>query len=157
MAEFTLEALKNEIEEDSVSLGYKNSPTSGDWKGDQVIADLINNAGGTTPRTVTRDHVDTGDIRSSLEFDAFDGLVTAEQAWFEWLTANGSIAINDHMLQQLAGIPTADDSIWALQERAVANAAMAALMQFQGGRAEELWGVGTNISASQVGAAFNLI
>jgi len=158
MADFSFVALKDEIENDPLTLGYKNSGTSGDWKGDQVIADLINNASGANPRTVNFEHVDTGDIRSDVEFDWFDGLVTAEQAWFEWLTQNGVVKVNAHMLQQLAGIPTTgSNSIWAAADRTAANAAMAALMQFQGSRAQELWGEGRTVSAGDVGRAFNEI
>ncbi len=155
MAEFSFAALKTEIDTDPLGLGYKNSPTPGDWKGDQVIADLINNANGTTPRTVNHANVDTGDIRSDVEFAWFDGLVIAEQSWLEWLTANGSIKVNAHMLQQLAGIPTATDSIWAAADRDAANAAMTSLMQFTGSRAQELWGEGRTVSAGDVGRAAN--
>jgi len=155
MADFSFVALKDEIENDPLALGYKNSPASGDWKGDQVIADIINNADGTNPRTVNFENVDTGDIRSDVQFDWFDGLVVAEQSWFEWLTANGTIKVNDHMLQQLAGIPTANGSIWAAADRTPANAAMAALMQFQGSRAQELWD--RTVTPGDVGRAFNEI
>lgn len=155
MADFTLIALRDEIEADPLALGYKNSPASGDWKGDSEIADLINNTNGTTPRTVNRVKVDTGDIRSDLAFEAYDGLTAAENAWLDWLTANGTIKVNAHMLEKLGGI--GGTSIWAVADRPTAEAAMLALMQYQGGRAEELWGEGTKVSASQVGQAFNLI
>ena len=155
MAEFSFVALKDEIVNDPLGLGYKNSATPNDWKGDQVIADIINNADGNNPRTVNFETADTGDIRSTVEFDWFDGLVTSSQAWFEWLTANGHIQVNAHMLQQLAGIPTATGSIWAAADRTAANAAMAALLQFTGSRAQELWN--RTVSAGDVGRAFNEI
>ena len=148
MAELTPAALKAEIENDPLAIGYKNGA---DWKADQEIADLLNAVG----YTVNHATVETGDIRASVTFEGFDGLVTAEQAWFEWLTQNGVIPVNEEILQQLAGIPTANSSIWASAERTEMNAAMTALMQFQGSRAEVLWGEGTNITASQVGAAAN--
>lgn len=157
MADFSYVALKDEIENDPLGIGYKNSPSSGDWKGDQVIADLINNADGANPRTVNYEHVDTGDIRSDVTFEGFDGLVAAEQAWLEWLTVNGVLKVNDHMLQKLAGIPIDNQSIWAAADRTPMNAAMTALMQFTGSRAEELWGEGRTISAGDVGRAFNEI
>jgi len=37
---FDLVELKDEIVNDPEGLGYKNSATPNDWKGDQVIADL---------------------------------------------------------------------------------------------------------------------
>jgi len=145
---FSLEALKSEIENDPLGLGYA---PGGNWLDDQEIADLIN----AVAYTVNHKTVDTGDIRGNTTFDAFDGLVAAEQAWFEWLTVNGVIPVNTETLQQLAGIPTANGSIWAVAERTEMNAAMTALMQFQGSRAEVLWGEGTRISASDVGGAAN--
>ena len=149
MTDFTLELLKAEIENDPLGLGYAPGAV---WLGDQEIADLMNAAN----YTVNRSTVDTGDIRGNVTFDAFDGLVTAEQAWLEWLTANGVIPVTDDTLQQLAGVPTANGSVWAVAERTEMNAAMELLMQFQGGRAEVLWGGGTTISAGQVGAAANV-
>ena len=153
MAEFSFVALKDEIENDPETLAYKNSAASGDWKDDQVIADIIN----TQDRSVNNQDVDTGDIRGSVTFDAFDGLSPAEQAWFQWLTQNGVIPVNDETLQQLAGIPTATGSIWQAADRTAANAAMTAIMQFTGSRAEELWGKGRTVSAGDVGRAFNEI
>ncbi len=155
MAEFSFIALKDEIVADSLALEYKNSATPNDWKGDQVIADIINNADGTNPRTLNQERVDTGDIRSDTTFEGFEGLVTVEQAWFEWLTANGSIKVNAEMLQKLAGSPIASDSIWAVSDRAEMNAAMLALMQFIGSRALELWN--KSVSPGDVGRAFNTL
>ena len=129
-----LQALKDEINNNPVSMPY---PAFVDGN-DVAIADIINNIDGTNPRTVNRDTVDTGDIRGNTTFNGFDGLVTAEQAWFEWLTANGVIPVNAETLQQLAGIPTDTASIWAVGERTQMNAAMTALMQFQGSRAQEI-------------------
>lgn len=129
-----LQALKDELTTNPASMPY----LALDAGNDVVNAEVINNADGTNPRTVNNKTVDTGDIRGNTTFDAFDGLVTAEQAWFEWLTINGVIPVNAETLQQLAGIPTANDSIWAIAERDAMNAAMAALMQFQGSRAQEI-------------------
>lgn len=100
--------------------------------------------------------VDTGKIRASVTFAGFDGLVVAAQAWFEWLTANGFITVNDHLLQQLAGIPTASGSIWASADRVAMNAAMEALMRKFGSRAEELLGYGVVVTANDVSACRNV-
>lgn len=129
-----LQALKDEITNNPVSMAYLAWTEANDV----ANAHVISNFDGSNPRTVNRDTVDTGLIRSSVSFEGFDGLVAAEQAWFEWLTASGEITVNDETLQLLAGIPTANGAIWAASDRAAMNAAMAALMQFQGSRAEEI-------------------
>jgi hypothetical protein len=129
-----LQALKNEITDNPVSISYVPFIEGNDV----ANAEVINNANGNNPRTVNKETVDTGDIRGNTSFDGFDGLVAAEQDWVAWLTQNGTIPVNTDTLQQLAGIPTANSSIWAVAERAEMNAAMAALMQFQGSRAQEL-------------------
>jgi len=129
-----LQALKDELTGNPVSMPYLALTADNDVANSVVIS----NSDGANPRTVDNDVVDTGLIRGNTTFDGFDGLVTAEQSWFEWLTANGEIPVNAETLQQLAGIPTANNSIWAASERTAMNAAMAALMQFTGSRAQEI-------------------
>ena len=94
-----------------------------------------------------------------MTFDGYDGLVVAEQSWFGWLTQNGVIPVNAETLQQLAGIPTANGSIWAAADRVAMNAAMTALMQEpNGSRAQELkstLGV-SSVTPSDVAQARNL-
>ena len=149
-----LQALKDEFTNNPVSLPYPPFIP----ENDAANSEVINNHDGSNPRTVNNDSVDTGEIRGNTTFDGFDGLTTAEQAWFEWLTVNGVIPVNAETLQQLAGIPTANGSIWAAAERTEMNAAMAALMQRQGSRAEEIadtLGV-SFVTPSHVAAARNL-
>lgn len=129
-----LQALKDEFTNNPVSMAY----LAFDAGNDVANAEVINNSDGSNQRTVDYKTVDTGDIRGNTTFKGFDGLVTAEQAWFEWLTINGVIPVNAETLQQLAGIPTPTQSIWAVGDRTAMNAAMAALMQFQGSRAQEI-------------------
>lgn len=105
---------------------------------DVANAAVINNTLGLHPRTVNRETVDTGVIRGTTSYDGFDGLVTASRQWFEWLTVNGVIPVNAETLQRLAGKPTATGSIWNTQTRTAMNAAMTALMQYQGSRAQEI-------------------
>jgi len=147
MADFTLQALHDEIEADTQALGYKTGAT---WKGDQVIADLINAVG----FTVNHRQVDTGAIRGVTTYDAYDGLTASEEAWFSWLTQNGVIPVNDDTLVNLAGI--GGTSKWAVGDRPTMEPRMTALMQFQGSRAEVLWGEGRRVTASDVGQAANL-
>lgn len=129
-----LQSLKTELSTDPVSVGY----LALDAANDVANAEIINNTSGDHQRTINRETVDTGDIRGNVTYDGFDGLVTAEQAWFEWLTTNGVIPVTSDTLQKLAGIPTAAQSIWASGERTEMNAAMKALMQFIGSRAQEI-------------------
>lgn len=120
-----------------VTISLPTTPTGAGGSADGIIK--INNAS-----------VDTGQIRAAVTFAAFDGLVTASRQWFDWLTANGFISVNAHLLQSLAGIPTATGSIWALADRTAMNAAMESLMRKFGSRAEELFGVGVVVSTDDV-------
>ena len=151
MADFSLQALNDEIENDPDAIGYKVASV---WKGDQEIADLINNEAGANPYTVNFNRVDTGLMRAATSFDAYDGLTASETDWYSWLTAGGEIIVEDHLLADLAGI--GGTSRWAVGERTEMEPAMAALLQFTGSRAEDLWSEGQNISAGQVGRAANL-
>lgn len=127
-----LQVLKDEFVTNPAALPY----LALDPANDAANADVVNNASGANPRTVNNDVVDTGEMRGQTTFDAFDGLVTAEQAWFEWLTANGVIPVTTDTLLQLAGI--GGNSIWAVADRPVMEPRMTALMQRQGSRAEEI-------------------
>ena len=129
-----LQAIKDEVTNNPVSLPYLAMTEANAV----ANAEVINNSDGNNPRTVNNTEVNTGDIRGNVTFDAFDGLVTAEQAWLEWLTTNGVIPVTADTLQQLAGVPTANQSIWATGDRTEMNAAMDALMRFQGSRAQEI-------------------
>ena len=129
-------------------------------------ADIINNAAGQNPRTVNYHDISTGDIRANVTLEGFDGLVTVNQAYLEWLTGGGSggadsgagLLVNTEILQNLAGVPIPSDSIWAAADRDEMNAAMAALMQYQGSRAQQLEDVlGVSfVTPSQVRDATNL-
>jgi hypothetical protein len=149
-----IQALKTELTTDPVSMPYL--PLTAE--NDAANADIINNADGTYPRTATNENVDSDDIRGSTTFDAFDGLVLATQAWFEWLTGSGQVPVNDETIQKLAGIPVTNDSIWAAADRDEMNPAMAALMQFEGSRAQEISDVleTSTITASDVADARQL-
>lgn len=164
MAEFTLEALKDEIVNDSESLGYKNSATPDDWKGDQIIADLINDK----LLKVDLDSVDMELIRGSTNFDWYDALSIDEQEWLRWQTPNsGSWKVSADMKLKLSGRALAVNgvagsgndagSFWAAADRGDAAPAMLALIEVSGSRAGVLWGSGITISLGQVGSAFNAI
>ena len=103
---------------------------------DVANADVLNNHDGTNPRTVNHDNVDTGAIRGAITYDAYDGLTSAEESWLNFLCVNGEIPVNADTLQNLAGI--GGTSKWATGDRSTMEPRMAALMQYQGSRAEEI-------------------
>ena len=160
--------LKNEFVNDPRGYGYEQYWITTPWDGG--LNPIINaprdgsnvpsnptGAGGAADGKikVNNPSVDTGKIRAAVTFAAFDGLVTASQSWFNWLTANGFISVNAHLLQSLAGIPTATGSIWAAGDRTAMNAAMELLMRKYGSRAEELFGVGVVVSTDEISASHN--
>lgn len=149
--------LKNEFTNDPRGYGYAQFWTTTPFDGGlPPIINLVRDGTNTGPAIkLNNPSVDTGKIRAAVTFQAFDGLVVAAQAWFEWLTANGFITVNDHLLQQLAGIPTAASAIWATADRVAMNAAMEALMRKFGSRAEELLGYGVVVTANDVSACRN--
>jgi len=157
-------ALKAELQNDPRGYGYNAA-----GRNDTLMQIAINTArdgtnppsnptadGGAASGAIKKDNktVDTGAIRAAVTFAGFDGLVTASQAWFQWLTANGFITVNAHLLQQLAGIPTATNSIWAAADRTAMNAAMEAIMRRFTSRADELFNA--NVTVEEVGRALNL-
>ena len=159
-----LTTLKTEFTTDPRGYGYSTYWTSGQ---DNVLADMIDTVrDGTNPPTnptaaggnadghitVNYPSVDTGSIRAAVTFSAYQGLVTSTQSWLNWLTNSGNVAVNANVLQQLAGIPTANGSIWATADRTAMNAAMAALLRRFGSRAEELFGFGVVVTANDVSA-----
>lgn len=159
MAEFTLLSLKNEIDNDPESLGYK---TGAVWKSDQEIYDLINNK----IYIVDKPNVEMEEIRATTLYDWYDTLAIDEQEYLRWLTPNGgAMVITDETktllagrllaVNGVAGVGDSGDSFWAFAHRTAAAAAMLALIEVSGSRAEVLWGQGTTISLSQIGHSAN--
>ena len=72
MADFTLVALKDEIVNDPNAIGYKNSAVPTDWKGDQAIADLINDP--VNGATIRRNSVMPVSIKQAVDEPDFGGL-----------------------------------------------------------------------------------
>ena len=140
-------ALKSEIDTNPVSMPYPAFTPAND----AAIADVINNADGTNPRTVSNTTVDTGELRGATPFAAYDGLNAAEQSWYGWLSQNGVIPVNSDTLQQLAGV--GGTSIWKASDRPTMEPRMLALMQRNGSRAEELGF--TRVTPSDVANARN--
>lgn len=155
MADFTLVALKDEIVADPEGLGYKNSATPNDWKGDQVIADLINDS--ALGADVFRKNVPMDDIFAEIDW-VVDWLgltgqrntVLDKQLAFRLITSTDVLDANSAYIRAaFAGI-FAGTSGGTLER-------LNALTQKAGSRAEVLWGDGQQVSVSQVGHAFNEI
>ncbi len=160
MAEFSLQALHDEIEADPEDLGYKDG---GAWIGDQAIADLIN----AKNYTIDPHGVEMEAVRAGVSYDAYNTLAIDEQEWIRWMTPNSGIfQVTADMKLQLtgrsltsngtAGTGNDSNSFWSAAHRTEMSAAMLALIEVPGGRAGVLWGAGQIVSVSNVGGAENL-
>jgi len=161
MAEFSLQALHDEIEADSENIGYKEA--GGVWKGDQVIADLINNKN----LLIDRESVEMEAIRGATTYEAYDALQADEQEWIRWMTPNsGGFQSTADMKLQLAGRTLTsngasgagdnDNSFWSATHSDEIAPIMLALIEVAGSRAEVLWGERVAVSLGDVGRAANL-
>ena len=161
MAEFSLQALHDEIEADPEVLGYKE--TSGEWKGDDVITDLIN----AKSYAIDQTSVEMEAVRAIVTYAAYNTLAIDEQEWLQWMTPNsGEFQVTADMKLQLSGRSMASsgiagsgndsNSFWSAAHRGDMAPAMLALIEIPGGRAEVLWGAGQSVSISNVAYAANL-
>lgn len=139
-------ALKNEVNNDPLSLGY--NPVSGDVTN---IINIIN----TKSYTVAKPKISAADIRSSTTYDAYNNLSIDEQEWIRWMTgSNGFDQENVTVTQDLRDrLTDGTNSIWAAGDRTAMNAAMIALMDVSGSRAEVLFGYGTMLNKNDYIAA----
>ena len=157
MAEFSLQALHDEIEADPQVLGYKDA---GVWKGDDVIADLLN----AKNYVVDMTSVSMEQVRAGVTYDAYNTLAIDEQEWLTWMTPNsGEFQVTADMKLQLsgrsltssgsAGSGNDSNSFWSAAHRGDMAPAMLALIEIPGSRAEVLWDAGVTISISNVSRA----
>ena len=139
-------ALKNEVNNDPLSLGY--NPASGDVTN---IINIIN----TKSYTVSKPKISAADIRSATTYDAYNNLSIDEQEWIRWMTgSNGFDQENVTVTQDLRDrLTDGTNSIWAAGDRTAMNAAMLALIDVSGSRAEVLFGYGTVINKNDYAAA----
>lgn len=155
---FTYAELKQEIDNDPQGIGYK---TGAVWKGDQVIADLINNQVYVTDV----EEVDTSDLIDKVTFAAYNAMSIDEQEWIRWITQQDTTGVNADVKLQLtgrtltsngtAGTGENGNSFWSVATRDTVAPAILALIEVSASRAEVLWGVGTRVTASDVGRAAN--
>ncbi len=159
MAEFSLAALKTEIDNDPEVIGYKVGAV---WKGDQVIADLIN----VKNLVIDRVRVSSEDINGDTKFAWYDGMLIDKQEFYTLQTRRESWKVTEDMKMFLtgraltidgaAGLGADNQSEWAAADDQDAAPAMLALIEVPGSRAEVLWDEGRSISVNQVGGAANV-
>jgi hypothetical protein len=143
-----LAELKSEIENDPLGLGYDVDGNS------SVLVGLINED--NPAFIVSKPKISSALVRSATTYDAFEGLLGPEENWLQWMTgSNGfeeeNMVVTPDLRASLVGPGSA--SIWAVADRTEMNAAMLALIDVPGSRAEILWGYGTTISQSDWFAA----
>ena len=148
MAEFSLQALAAEITNDPQGIGYKNPDTT--WKGDQEIADLLNDP--ANGGQITRKLIQPKEIFDSIPYAEYSAYPAAKREWLdtvlELVGGEGVIDANDSVVNAnlLAVFPAGS----------AARTNILAKIQRQGSRAEVLWGEGRIITASNVGHAANV-
>jgi hypothetical protein len=132
-------ALKNEVNNDPLALGY--APESGN------VTNIINILN-TKNYTVSKPKISAADIRSATTYDAYNNLSIDEQEWIRWMTgSNGFDQENVTVTQDLRDrLTDGTNSIWAAGDRTAMNAAMLALIEVPGSRAEVLFGYGTTLN-----------
>lgn len=155
MADFGLEALKDEIVNDPGGIGYKNAGdtwTGGenDPKNDQEIADLLNDR--VNGATITRKLIRPEELKASFDLSEFVALSQGERDYLRMLVSGeGEVDANE------ASIFNALTSMFDVGS--TTRTVLLAKIQRQGSRAEVLWGEGVVVrpGVGGVGAAFNLI
>ena len=149
MAEFSLQALHDEIESDPLSLGYKEA---GEWKEDAVIAALINAATGPGAATIMRKLIEPREIWNSIPYSEYENYGDAKREWLdtalELAGGTGVIDANDPVVygNLIAVFPAGSE----------ARTNLLAKIQRVGSRAEVLWGEGKVVSVLDVAYAANL-
>ena len=147
-----LAALKDEVNLDPQAFGYIPENTQ------EGVLDIIN-----LPRptiNVSKPYISAAEVKDATFYEAYDGALADAQEWLRWVTEGGSteesMKVTQDLRDRLAGVTGGSltgDSIWAVGERPAMEAAMLALIDVDGSRAEELFGYGTNISSSDWFAA----
>jgi hypothetical protein len=141
-------ALKNEITNDPLNLGYAVFVTAGN---DQAIADLLNAATGVGAATVTvpamsRDNFMTAIIPALIVLPALS--TTIQSKWDRILAvvrAASIINISDPSIQALLGAAVSDNVLTSDQ--------VSVIGQRTGSRAEVLFGAGTTVTNSDISFA----
>lgn len=143
-------ALKAEIENDPLGIGY--APANGNT---QELLDLINAKNYTT----SKPKISSAKVRSATKYSWYNKLIQDEQEWLRWMTGtNGfdeeNMDVTTDLRKKLTGATGGGgSSAWHADNKDAAEAAMLALIDVPGGRAEVLWGFGTIIGRNDWFAA----
>ena len=137
--------LKTEVNTDPNAYGYIPESTQ------EGVLDIINLA--RPEITVSKPYISAGAIKDGTFFEAYDGAGVDEQEWLRWITEGGStedgLKVTQDLRDRLTGVTggsATGNSIWAVGERPAMEAAMLALIDVAGTRAEQLFDYGTIIS-----------
>ena len=147
-----LQALKDEINTNPASMPYPAFTAAND----AAIADVLNNADGSNPRTVDNETIMASEFVAQTTFGAYDGLTASETAYYDMIVNREEIAVTGDTKSNWAGI--GGTSVWAVANRPTMEPRITALMQRQGSRAEEIrdtLGV-SSVTASDVANARQL-
>ena len=149
MAEFTLEALKDAIVNDTENIGLKNSATATDWKSDEVIAGILNDK---TLTSINRDAVTVEEIKKVIVQSEFSAATAAERDYLTFVLSGNPSGVVD---TKDGEIRTGILNIFGVGSTSRTN--LTALVNVSGSWAQAWWGENTTITPGQVGRAFNLI
>ena len=141
MAEFTLEALKDEIVNDPEGLGYALHVTAGRMG---ELAKLINEVRGTI--SVSRGVIETHEIFEATDPAEWAALSAGEKQRYQGIVSMGTIDVDGNNVRNAFLAMFASGS--------ATRAALAALRTRNGSRAEELFDTG--VSFTQIAQALRL-
>ena len=162
MADFTLQALHDELVNNPASLGYGNWPEADN---DAEVVALINALTGPGAGTITRKLIDRNEIIYGIEpgeciqvstDTAPDGVFSDTERWYlSMLLRDQTVDANDE--EVFAGLLRLFPTEGARPGfRGTSRANIQSTLQRTGSRAEVLWGEGKIVTISEVGHAANL-
>lgn len=146
MAEYTTQALRDEIDNDPQGIGYKNGTT---WKADSEIRDLINDpANGINMR---KNRMTAKEFVESIDVSEWDALTVGERQYCSMLIRDGFVDVEpDRVFTNLNGV------IFTNARCPNSRALLIGVLTFAGSRAENLWGEGFTVNTTMVGEARDL-
>jgi hypothetical protein len=135
-----LQELKDEITNDPLALGYAAVLTE-----TPLLLALLNDK--NPAYIVSKPKISAAEVRAAVTYDAYNNLAIDEQEWLRWIT--GSNGVNEESLVVTPDLRlqlTSGSTFWAVSNRTEMQAAMLAIIDVPGSRAEVLWGFGSTIS-----------
>lgn len=141
-----LQELHDYVETDPDEIGLKES--NGDWKADQVIADLLNDP--VNGGLIQRSQLSPEEIIEQIAIADWNGIAAAERAYVALLPSLGIISAVQDGTEVRANLL----SIFVTGTKTRDN--LVSIVQRQGSPAEVQWGEGSYITAGNVGHAANL-